>query len=142
MGVVTDPIADMLTRIRNALAVDHSTVSMPASKTKGAIAGILKSEGFISDFEVVKSEPQDTLRLLLRYEEEGKPMIRGLKRLSKPGLRVYISKDEIPRVYGGRRHHGRVHLQWDDDRVPGLEAEGRRRAHVPGMVRALKYISE
>ena len=101
MGVVTDPIADMLTRIRNALAVDHSTVSMPASKTKGAIAGILKSEGFISDFEVVKSEPQDTLRLLLRYEEEGKPMIRGLKRLSKPGLRVYISKDEIPRVYGG-----------------------------------------
>ena len=101
MGVVTDPIADMLTRIRNALAVDHSTVSMPASKTKGAIAGILKSEGFISDFEVVKSQPQDTLRLLLRYEEEGKPMIRGLKRLSKPGLRVYISKDEIPRVYGG-----------------------------------------
>jgi small subunit ribosomal protein S8 len=101
MGVVTDPIADMLTRIRNALAVDHSTVSMPASKTKSAIAGILKSEGFISDFEVVKSEPQDTLRLLLRYEEEGKPMIRGLKRLSKPGLRVYISKDEIPRVYGG-----------------------------------------
>ena len=101
MGVVTDPIADMLTRIRNALAVDHSTVSMPTSKTKSAIAGILKSEGFISDFEVVKSEPQDTLRLLLRYEEEGKPMIRGLKRLSKPGLRVYISKDEIPRVYGG-----------------------------------------
>ena len=77
MGVVTDPIADMLTRIRNALAVDHSTVSMPASKTKSAIAGILKSEGFISDFEVVKSQPQDMLRLLLRYE------------------------DEIPRVYGG-----------------------------------------
>ena len=101
MGVVTDPIADMLTRIRNALAVDHSTVSMPTSKTKSAIAGILKSEGFISDFEVVKSQPQDTLRLLLRYEDEGKPMIRGLKRLSKPGLRVYISKDEIPRVYGG-----------------------------------------
>ena len=101
MGVVTDPIADMLTRIRNALAVDHSTVSMPTSKTKSAIAGILKSEGFISDFEVVKSQPQDMLRLLLRYEEEGTPMIRGLKRLSKPGLRVYISKDEIPRVYGG-----------------------------------------
>ena len=101
MGVVTDPIADMLTRIRNALTVEHNTVSMPSSKTKSAIAGILKSEGFISDFEVVKSEPQDTLRILLRYEDEGQPTIRGLKRISKPGLRVYIGKGEIPKVYGG-----------------------------------------
>ena len=101
MGVVTDPIADMLTRIRNALIVDHATVSMPSSKTKAALARILKAEGFISDYEVVKAEPQDTLRILLRYEDEGVPTIRGLKRISKPGLRVYIGKDEIPRVYGG-----------------------------------------
>ena len=101
MGVVTDPIADMLTRIRNALMVEHNTVSMPASKTKSAIAGILKDEGFISDYEVVKGKPQDTLRILLKYESEGRPTIRGLKRLSKPGLRVYIGKGEIPKVYGG-----------------------------------------
>lgn len=101
MGIVTDPIADMLTRIRNALAVEYSTVSMPASKTKSAIAGILKAEGFISDYELVKGEPQDTLRILLKYEAEGQPTIRGLKRLSKPGLRVYIGKGEIPKVYGG-----------------------------------------
>ncbi len=101
MGAVTDPIADMLTRIRNALAVEHNTVSMPASGTKSSIAGILKAEGFIGDFEVVKGKPQDTLRILLKYEDEGQPTIRGLKRISKPGLRVYIGKGEIPRVYGG-----------------------------------------
>ena len=101
MGVVTDPIADMLTRIRNALTVDHNTVSMPASKTKSALAGILKSEGFISDFEVVEGKPQNTLRILLKYKDEGQPTIRGLKRISKPGLRVYIGKGEIPKVYGG-----------------------------------------
>ena len=101
MGVVTDPIADMLTRIRNALAVDHATVMIPASKVKGALAGILKEEGFINDFEVIKSRPQDSLRLHLKYTEDGEPMIRGLKRISKPGLRVYVGKGETPRVYGG-----------------------------------------
>ncbi len=98
---VTDPIADMLTRIRNALAVEHGSVLVPASKPKIALAGILKEEGFIRDFEVLRGGPQKTLRIHLRYDEDNEPMIRGLKRVSKPGLRVYVGKDEIPRVYGG-----------------------------------------
>ena len=97
----TDPIADMCARLRNAVMAGNPTVSMPASKTKSALAGILKSEGFISDFEVVEGKPQNTLRILLKYEDEGQPTIRGLKRISKPGLRVYIGKGEIPKVYGG-----------------------------------------
>ena len=98
---VTDPIADMLTRIRNALAVQHEEVLVPASKMKISLAGILKGEGFIRDFEVLGSGPQKTLKVRLRYDENSEPMIRGLKRVSKPGLRVYVAKDEIPRIYGG-----------------------------------------
>lgn len=98
---VTDPIADMLTRIRNALAVEHETVLVPASKTKKSLAQILKEEGFIRNFEVLSSGPQDTIRIHLRYDEDKEPMIKGLKRISKPGLRVYVGKGEIPRVYGG-----------------------------------------
>ncbi|MFQ5933082.1 MAG: 30S ribosomal protein S8 [Dehalococcoidia bacterium] len=98
---VTDPISDMLTRIRNALAVEHDTVLVPASKIKTAMAGILKEEGFIREFEVIKGEPQDTLRIHLRYDENKEPMIRGLKRVSKPGLRVYVGRNEIPRVFAG-----------------------------------------
>lgn len=98
---VTDPIADMLTRIRNALAVEHDTVTIPASKVKNSMASILKEEGFISDFEVIKNEPQDILRIHLRYDENREPMIRGLKRISKPGLRVYVRKNDIPRVFAG-----------------------------------------
>ena len=101
MGVVTDPISDMLTRIRNALAVEHDSVVMPASGMKTALAGILKQEGFIMDFEVMEAKPQDILRLRLRYDENNEPMIRGLKRVSKPGLRVYVGRNNIPRVYSG-----------------------------------------
>jgi small subunit ribosomal protein S8 len=91
----------MLTRIRNALMVEHDTVSIPASKVKSSMAGILKEEGFIRDFEVIKSKPQDTLRLHLRYDENRDPMIQGLKRVSKPGLRVYVRRNDIPRVFAG-----------------------------------------
>ena len=101
MGVVTDPISDMLTRIRNALAVEHDSVVMRASGMKTALAGILKQEGFIMDFEVLEAKPQDILRLRLRYDENSEPMIRGLKRVSKPGLRVYVGRNNIPRVYSG-----------------------------------------
>ena len=101
MGVVTDPISDMLTRIRNALAVEHESVAIPASGPKTALAGILKEEGFIRDFEVLQAKPQDILRLRLRYDENREPMIRGLKRVSKPGLRVYVGRNNIPRVYSG-----------------------------------------
>jgi small subunit ribosomal protein S8 len=97
----TDPIADMLTRIRNAVMVRHDSVLIPASRMKLAIAKILKEEGFISDYEVVKGKPHRAIKIRLRYMEDNKPAISGLKRVSKPGLRVYVQKKEIPRVYGG-----------------------------------------
>jgi len=99
---MTDPVADMLTRIRNANTVKKSVVDIPASKMKQRIAEILKEEGFIKDIKVIEeSNPQGTLRLHLKYGPEGEKVITGLKRISKPGLRVYTKKDEIPRVLGG-----------------------------------------
>jgi small subunit ribosomal protein S8 len=99
--IVTDPIADMLTRIRNALMVRHDSVLIPASRMKLAIAKILKEEGFITDFEIMRGKPHRTIRIQLRYLENNKPAISGLRRISKPGLRVYVQKKEIPRVYSG-----------------------------------------
>ena len=98
---VTDPIADMLTRIRNAIMVRHDSVLVPASKIKLSIAKILKEEGFITDYEVVKGKPHREIKVQLRYMDDNKPAISGLKRMSKPGLRLYVQKKEIPRVYGG-----------------------------------------
>jgi small subunit ribosomal protein S8 len=99
--VVTDPIADMLTRIRNAIMVRHDSVIVPSSKVKLAVAKILKQEGFITDYEIVKGQPHREIKIRLRYMERNQPAISGLKRISKPGLRVYVQKKEIPRVYGG-----------------------------------------
>ncbi len=99
---VTDPIADMLTRIRNAIVVRRDTVSIPASNIKVALAKILKDEGFVEDYQVVRGPTvQGSLRVALHYREEGEPAISGLKRVSKPGLRVYVGKGEVPRYYGG-----------------------------------------
>ena len=98
---VTDPIADMLTRIRNAQAVHHPLVEMPSSKRKASLAEILKKEGYIDDLEVVKKTPQDLLRLRLRYTGQERPAIVGLKRVSKPGLRVHVQRKEVPRAFGG-----------------------------------------
>ena len=98
---VTDPVADMLTRIRNAIQVRHESVIMPHSKMKLAIARILKEEGFIRDFDHPRGQARPTLRIHLSYRERREPAIMGLKRVSKPGLRVYVGKGEIPRVYGG-----------------------------------------
>jgi small subunit ribosomal protein S8 len=98
---VTDPIADMLTRIRNAIMVRHDSVLVPASKMKLAIAKILKEEGFVTDYEVVKGKTHRAIKIQLKYMEDNRPAISGLKRVSKPGLRVYVQKKEIPRVYGG-----------------------------------------
>ena len=96
---ISDPIADMLTRVRNAVLARHDSVLMPISKMKVSIAQILKQEGFITDYEVVNAKTQ--LKLKLRYGERNRPFINGLKRVSKPGLRVYVTRGEIPRVYGG-----------------------------------------
>lgn len=98
---MTDPIADMLTRIRNANTALHSSVDVPASKIKIALAETLKEEGFIADYEVVKDNKQGIIRIKLRYENGRRRIITGIKRISKPGLRVYANKDEIPRVLGG-----------------------------------------
>ena len=98
---VSDPVGDMLTRIRNAQMVRHQTVELPSSKAKVSVAGILKQEGYLQDCEVVRSQPQDTLRLRLKYTEARKPVIAGLKRVSKPGLRVHVQRREVPRFYGG-----------------------------------------
>ena len=98
---VTDPVADMLTRIRNAIQVRHETVMLPHSKLKLAIAKILKEEGYIRDYDLPRGQAHPTLRLHLSYREGRIPTITGLKRVSKPGLRTYVGKGEIPRVYGG-----------------------------------------
>ena len=98
---VTDPIADMLTRIRNAVMVRHDSVLIPSSRMKLAISKILKDEGFISDYEVVRGKPQRMIRVRLRYWDRNEPVVSGLERVSKPGLKVYVQKKEIPRVYGG-----------------------------------------
>lgn len=98
---VTDPIADMLTRIRNAIMARHDDVLIPASKMKLSIASILKEEGFIADYEVIRGKPHRLIKIILKYLDDNQPAISGLKRVSKPGLRVYVQKKEIPRVYGG-----------------------------------------
>ncbi len=98
---MTDPIADMLTRIRNAVTVRHDYVNIPASKMKVAIAKVLKDEGFIHDFETFEEGPRRFLRVHLSYTGNREPLLNGLKRVSRPGLRVYVQKREIPRVYNG-----------------------------------------
>ena len=98
---VSDPIADMLTRIRNAVMVQHDSVLIPASKMKLSIAKILKDEGFISDYEVLRGKPHRAIKMHLKYSDKNQPVLSGLERVSKPGLRVYVGWKEIPRVAGG-----------------------------------------
>ena len=97
----TDPIADMLTRIRNANSAKHKTVDIPASKMKTSIAEILFKEGYIKAFELINNENQGIIRITLKYDEKGTRVIDGIKRISKPGLRVYASKEELPKVLNG-----------------------------------------
>jgi small subunit ribosomal protein S8 len=99
--VVTDPIADFLTRIRNANMVIMDKVEIPASKTKRAMADILKEEGFIKDVEYVEDGKQGIIRVYLKYDANRNKVVSGLKRISRPGLRVYARKDELPKVLGG-----------------------------------------
>jgi small subunit ribosomal protein S8 len=97
---MTDPIADMLTRVRNGVMARHTRVMIPASNMKIEIARILKEEGYIRDFDVVQDNPQGTIRVTLKYVEK-RPVLNQIKRVSKPGLRVYTRRDAIPRVRGG-----------------------------------------
>jgi small subunit ribosomal protein S8 len=99
--MMTDPIADMLTRIRNGLQARHATVEMPTSKIKVAIAEVLKDEGYIKGYSVAGEGISKMLKVELRYVGKNEPVVSGIKRISKPGLRVYAASTEIPRVFGG-----------------------------------------
>jgi len=99
--MITDPIADMLTRIRNALTARHDHTDVPASKLKLALAEVLKKEGYIRDFEPQDEGTKRSIRIHLAYTQTREPLISGLQRVSKPGLRVYAQRREIPRAYGG-----------------------------------------
>lgn len=98
---LTDPLADMLTRLRNAAAAKFQKVDIPASQLKLSIARILKEEGFIKNYKIIKDSKQGILQIHLKYDERNQPMISGLKRVSKPSRRIYAGKDEIPLVRGG-----------------------------------------
>ena len=125
---MTDVIADMLTRVRNALNAKHETVEIPASNTKKAIAEILLNEGYISNVEILEGV-QGTIKITLKYENNQK-VITGLKRVSKPGLRVYVGADEVPQVLGGL---GIVILSTSKGIMTGKEA---KKAHQGGEVLA------
>jgi small subunit ribosomal protein S8 len=127
---VSDPIADMLTRIRNASRARHTEVVVPASRTKREIARILKDEGFIEDFEEVRDGAHADLRIRLKYVGGKAPVVSGLKRISKPGLRVYAAKTEIPRVLGGL---GLVIVSTSQGIMTGAQA---RKAQLGGEVLA------
>jgi small subunit ribosomal protein S8 len=98
---ISDPIADMLTRMRNAITARHDFVLMPASRMKLAITRILKEEGFINDYEVLRGKPHRVIKIYLKYTGKNEPILSRLERVSKPGLRVYVQRGEIPRIYGG-----------------------------------------
>ncbi len=98
---MTDPIADMLTRIRNANTVGHATVEIPASKMKKSIATILTDEGYIRGFDVIEDDKQGTIKIQMKYGADKERVISGIKKISKPGLKVYAKSDEVPRVLGG-----------------------------------------
>jgi len=99
--MISDPIADMLTRIRNGLMARHESVTMPASRMKLYLAKILKQEGFIANYEAAGNRPKRELKIVLRYDENNRPIISGLQRMSKPGLRIYSPRNKVPRVFGG-----------------------------------------
>ena len=119
---LTDPIADMLTRIRNAVAVRHGVVSIPGSNPKVALAQIMKDEGFIADYEILRDGIQRTLRLHFKYRGRNEPSIAGLKRVSKPGLRKYVSAGDIPLIFGGM---GVTIISTSQGVMTGLEARRR-----------------
>ena len=98
---MTDPIADMLTRVRNGYRAKHHKVDVPGSRMKSEIARILLSEGFVKDLTVIEDSKQNLIRMILKYDEREKPAILGIRRVSKPGLRKYVSAGDIPRVMGG-----------------------------------------
>ncbi|MCD6309098.1 MAG: 30S ribosomal protein S8 [Candidatus Eremiobacteraeota bacterium] len=125
---ITDPIADMLTRIRNANTAYHEQVDVPASKMKEAIARVLKQEGFVRDFQIIKTGNQGIIRIFLRYGPGRERLITGIRRISRPGLRVYVGRSDIPRIFGGL---GKVIMSTSKGIMTGAEA---RKKGVGGEV--------
>jgi len=133
MATVTDPVADMLTRIRNANIAHHERVDIPASRLKKEIAKLLKAEGFIKGFEVVAAKPRDLIRLTLKYGDHRERIINGLQRISRPGLRIYSPKGDIPKCMGGL---GLVILSTSQGIMSGKQA---RRMNCGGEVMAFVW---
>lgn len=123
---ITDPIADMLTRVRNASQAGHATVEMPFSKMKLAVAKIMEQEGYISGFDVKDEGLRKTLSLHLKYDHQRRPVVQGIRRVSRPGLRVYAGMHDLPRVRGGM---GTVVVSTNRGIMTGSEA---RRRHLGG----------
>ena len=123
---MTDPIADMLTRVRNANSAGKATVSMPSSKKLVEIARIMQEEGYVAGYEVVEGDPRATLEITLKYGAKKAKTIRGIRRISKPGLRIYAGKDELPSRARRPRHRYHLDVQRRDDR-PRRPQEGHRR---------------
>jgi small subunit ribosomal protein S8 len=131
--VTTDPVADMLTRIRNANMAFHERVDIPASRLKKEIAGVLKTEGFVKSFEIVPGTPRELIRITLKYGQNRERVINGLQRISKPGLRIYSPKSEIPKCMGGL---GLVILSTSHGVMSGKQA---KRAGCGGEVMAFVW---
>ena len=123
---ITDPISDMLTRIRNANSANKAEVSMPSTKVLVEVARVICEEGYIAGYEVEDTTPQKTLHITLKYGERHAKVIRGIRRISKPGLRIYSTADKLPRWSRHRRH---LHLQGHDVRPRCSQAGHRRRGH-------------
>ena len=130
---ITDPIADLLTRIRNANSAKHETVEIPASNMKKAIVEILKEEGYIKEYQVIEDGKQGVIRITLKYGPKNEKVISGLKRVSKPGLRYYASADELPRVLKGL---GIAIVSTSKGIMTDKEA---RKAHIGGEVLAFVW---
>ena len=124
--MLTDPISDYLTRVRNALAADHTDVEVPASRLKKELSRILTEQGYITSYEVEPTAVGEVIRIQLKYTEDRRPVISGMRRVSRPGRRHYVNHDDVPRVQGGHGDLDRLHLLRRDDRPRG-EGEGRRR---------------
>ena len=133
----TDPVADFLARIRNAIRARHQKLDVPASKLKAEIARILKEEGYIANYKATEEEGRQVLRVYLKYGANNEAAIRDLQRISRPGCRVYVGRDEIRRVQGGLGHQHPDHAARRDDRTPGTPRRRRRRDSLRSLVKQL-----
>ena len=131
---LTDPVADMLTRIRNAISARHQKVDIPASKLKLEIARILKEEGYISNFKATEEEGHKVLRIYLKYGNNNEAAISNVERVSRPGCRVYVRRTEIPARAGRDGHQHSDHSSRRDDRTPGAQARPGRRSSLRSLV--------